>query len=93
MGGRLGLQGSDHDAFVQRVAGNDLEGGTDSGRTQETGGYFMETTWIAITVNLLKEIRPKFSFYEQRLKSNSYRILREGCATAGMVKASEEACD
>lgn len=37
VGGRLGLQRSDHDAFIQRVAGNDLEGGTDSGGTQETG--------------------------------------------------------
>lgn len=37
VGGRLRLQRSDHDAFIQRVTGNDLKEDTQSSTMQETG--------------------------------------------------------
>lgn len=41
VGGRLGLQRSDHDAFIQRVSGNDLKEDTDSRTLQETGACYL----------------------------------------------------
>lgn len=41
VGGRLRLQRSDHNAFIQRVTGNDLKEDTYSCMTQETGECFV----------------------------------------------------
>lgn len=57
VGGRLWLQRSDHDAFIQRVTGNDLKGDTDSCTMQEAGERFLGST-----VHLIKEIWPKLCF-------------------------------
>lgn len=82
VGGRLWLQRSDHDAFIQRVTRNDLKEDTYSCTMQETGECFLvqdNLDHVMIHVHLIKELQFKSCFYEYRFKSNFNRILREGC--------------